>query len=557
MDMEDIIGEWGNGKAWIDNFTRDFPTLENLADGVAISKQKNAPSVGTTTLMNAVREIPRSSVQQLPSLTAEVNGTKNSVDALVASFLLRRVVFNEDTFGNGLVNTMQMALQQALTVGFTPLRANAGKTFNKFSTMLEALHYNDVVIEPGVFDASNSRYFHVRTRVTKGALKDLIDTAKNNPKTKWNIPALQALLDAGAQSFDYNRWLSAPRQNSGLSSAETYDIITRYGVGAFYPIDVYSPQQSIDDDPLMSIESKSKFGYPRISMLVVDPAQLSPFGLSRARLASPMATYGNIYLQSTAKMQLLNSDPPILKTGLFDTETPLKRGVQWSSSDPQANVKLVELSNSTLEQFTDVMSYIDQNILSTMGISAVGATPPTAGVYQNSASTQAQNATTNLSSQQVTQIAENSIRQYGLTGLDLYISEQVGKTGLIVDDVCKDAINDLQPGFVGNDNVVQVDWEQYYERIQTWTVTVDLSISPDALAEKKQATTQDLYTTMKQTAGDDPVANAEADALGKSLIEDALPGEAQQIDAAGASAPPLPPPGTLTPVTGGATPPGQ
>ena len=93
--------EWSRGKAWIDNFTRDFPSLENLADGVALSNQKNAPQVGTVMLVNSVRQIPRNSVQDVPVLSAQVNGTKLSVDAIVVSYLLRSVVFNEDTFGNG------------------------------------------------------------------------------------------------------------------------------------------------------------------------------------------------------------------------------------------------------------------------------------------------------------------------------------------------------------------------------------------------------------------------------------------------------------------------
>lgn len=572
MNMNEIIEEWGRGKAWIDNFIRDFPNLENLADGVALSNQKGAPQVGTVTLPNAVRQIPRSSVQQLPSLSCEINGTRLSTDAIVASFLLRRVVFNEDTFGNGILSTMQMADQQALTVGFVALRANVGKIFDKFSTMLETLHYNDIVIEPGIFDASNSRYYHVRTRVTKGALKDLIATAKANPDTKWNVPALEALYAAGPTSFNYNRWLPVTKQNAGLSGEDSYDINTRYGVGPYHDIKVYSPQQPTSDKPLMEIKSKSKFGYPRVSFLVIDPAQLSPFGLSRARLASSMATYGNIYLQSTAKMQLLNADAPIFKRGLFTSETPLRRGAQWESVDPASDVKIMELSNSTLEQFNSVMGYIDQSILSTMGVTSVGA-PQANGTYQNTEATKAQNATKDLASQQVTAITENAIRQYGLTGLDLYISEQVGTSQLIIDDEAKDAINDIEPEtpkvdpttgqpvidpatgqpmmqpFVGDDNVVNMDWKAYYDRIHTWTVKVDLSINPDALADKKQATTQDLYTVMKQTAGNDPQANANADILGKELIEDALPGVGKEIENA--------PPQTMAPVGGEPTPAGQ
>ena len=555
MDMSLLREEWSRGKNWIDNFTRDFPSLENLADGVALSNQKNAPQVGTVTLANSVRQIPRNSVQDVPVLSAQVNGTKLSVDAIVASFLLRSVVFNEDTFGNGVLSTMQMGAQTALTTGFVPLRANVGKIFNRFSTMLETLHYNDIVIEPGVFDASNSRYYHVRTRVTKGALADLIKNAKANPKTQWNVPALEAIYAAGPQAFDTNRYLSTPKQNTGLNHEDQFDLITRCGVGPYYSIDVFSPQQPDDDKPLMSIKSRSKFGYPRVSFLVIDPAQLSPFGISRARLASPMANYGNIYLQSTAKMQLLNADAPVFKRGLFTSATPLRRGAIWESVDPNADVKIMELSNSTLEQFTSVMNYIDSNILSVMGVGGGGTQNSS---YQNSDTVQAQNQVKDLASAQVTSIIENSIRQYGLTSLDLYISEQVGKTNLIVDDEAKNAINQIMPPvngipFVGDDNIVAIDWEAYYERIHTWTVTVDLSIRRDQLSDKKRAELQDFSTVLSQTTDpNDPKAVATKNAVNEELTKDVAPGAAKQSENM-----PMPQPQTMAPVGGEPTPQGQ
>lgn len=549
-NMQNTKEEWGKGKAWIYNFIRDFPQLENLADGIALSNQKGAPQVGTVTVANAVRQIPRESVQQVPVLSVEINGTKLSTDAIVAKFLLRKVVFNEDTFGNGILQTMQMGAQTALTLGFVALRANVGKIFNQFSTMLETLHYNDVVIEPGVFDASNSQYYHVRTRVTKGALKALLDAAKANKNTLWNTKELQALYDQGPQPFDYNRFLPRSQQNAGVNGEDQFDIVTRYGVGPYYSITVYSPQS---EKPLMQIKSKSKFGYPRVSFLVIDPAQLSPFGLSRARLASPMANYGNIYLQSTAKMQLLNADPPTFKRGLFNSATPMRRGAQWESNDPNADVKVMELSNSTLEQFTPVMGWVDSNILATMGVSAGNATQGSG--YQNSDAVQAQQQAKSLASAQVTSIIENALRQYALTALDLYISEQVGKTPLIVDDEAKDAINEVEgPGFVGDDNIVNIDWEQYYKRIQTWTVTVDLSISKDTLADKKRADLQDAVTVASQTTDpNDAAGMATKNAMQSELLNDIAP---EAVKAA-QHMPQQPAPQSIAPVGGAPAPVGQ
>lgn len=548
-DINEIIDEWNRGKAWIDNFTRDFPDLDNLADGVPITNVKNAPIVGSTTLASAIRQIPRESVQQVPTFGLEINGTKLSVDAIVGKYLLRKVVFNEDTFGNGILSTVQMAAETALTHGFQALRANTGKIFNQFGTTLETIHYNDFVIEPGIFDASNSSYYHIRTRVTKSQLKGLIDRAKANKNTQWDVEALEELYNTGPQAMDYNRFVSSPRANSGLDSDNQYDFITRYGVGPFYEICVYTPQMS---RPLMKIKSKSKFGYPRMSLLVIDPAPLSPFGISRARRASPWVNYSNIYLQSTAKMQLMNADPPIFKRGLFTTATPFRRGAMWESNDPNADVQIKEMSNSTLQQFETVLNFADRNILATMGVSGVGVPQPNSA-YQNKEAIKERSTVTSLASNQVTNIIENTLRQYALTALDLYISEQSGKTKLIIDDEAKNAINQLNiPGLlVGDDNTIDIDWDAYYDRIQTWTVTVDLSISKNELDEKKRGDLQNMATVMSQTANpNDPRAMIKKDIVENELLKQSLPEVSKQLE----NSPQL---STMTPVGGEPTPAGQ
>jgi hypothetical protein len=256
-------------------------------------------------------------------------------------------------------------------------------------------------------------------------------------------------------------------------------------------------------------------------------------------------------------MQLMNADPPSFKKGLFTSATPLRRGAQYESVDPNADFRLIEMSNSTLEQFESVMGYADRSILATMGVTGVGA-PGQNSAYQNSDAVQANNQVTDLASQQVTSIVENAIRQYALTALDLYISEQTGDTPLIVDDEAKNAINQIMPAapigvdpmtglpipgepFVGDDNVVNVNWEQFYDRIETMTVKVELSITPDKMADKKRAELQDTLVTMSQNADpNDPNAQVRKQAVENELLKDMAPGAARAAENAANAAPQQP-----------------
>jgi hypothetical protein len=426
-----------------------------------------------------------------------------------------------------------------------------GTSNSDFGTSLKQVGYGDVAIEKGVFDWNESTIYFVRNRVTTGRLKKLIKNAKDNPDTTWDVSALEELLKAGPNAEqDPRSDVSEPRDNYGQQAAlsNQYDIITMYGTGEKYDVITFATNI---DKPLRHFKSKSKFGYPRVQALVLDPTARSPFGISRARLASPAANYANIYLQSTARMQLINADPPVLQRGQFTTPIQLKRRASWKTLDPNADARLVELGNSTLTQYRQVLDYSDQQVLTVMGVSGVSSavTPST---YQNQDAVQEQNKVKDISSTQITNILENFLRQYGLGAIDLYISEQVGEEDLIVDDECKDSINSLaqskflptseMPMFVppvADDNIVHIKWEELYDGIKTWKVNVDLSMSKETLEAKKRADLQDAVTVASQTANpNDPVATQRKNMLEDKLFEAIDP--SIQMDSSRQMTPPQP-----------------
>lgn len=523
-NMQEYIKEWDSGKEWIDKITTDFPELIKLADGLALQNSRKAPLVGDVTLMSTVRHIPRASIQQLPTFSVEVNGTKNSIPALFCDFLVRRMVFNQDTFGKGILSTMQVATENALTLGFQASMANIGNIMNEFGSTMRLIHYNDVVIEKGVLDIVDSSYGHVRTRVTKSQLKRVLKAAEKNPETTWDVESLKELLTKDPSSDSLSQYVPESRQ-SGIDDMDsnTYDIITRYEYGPYGEVCTYSTAL---DKPLRKFNSKSKFGYPRINFLVIDPALLAPFGVSRVRLASPSANYANIYLQSTAKMLLINADPPVFQKGTFTTPLRLKRGALWQTTDPNAEAKLQELSNSTLTQFESVLQFVANQVYAVMGVTpgSTGSGNTSNNYSKTAAGVQMEKQTRDLSVTQITNIVENYIRQYALTALDLFISEQSGTDMIIVDDKCKDAINMLAPGVVGDDNRLKITWEELYASIETWTIDIDLSMGKDEMEDKKRADLQDMLTVMKQTANPgDPVAAQRSAAIENQLLEKTAP----------------------------------
>lgn len=553
VDVSDLITEWGTCRDNREKYTEDFPSLDNLVDGVPVNHQKNAPYVGDTTIAGLVRQIPRNSIQQLPIFSVMLNGTKHSIRAQLGSFLLRKYVFNEDTFGKGLLSTMQMATEQAITHGYAPLMTQPRSMGNDYGTRMRLMHYMDVDPEVGIEDASEAGFFYVVANLTKSQLRKIYNAAKENPNTSWNVAGLKILLDTEPKTeIKYSIYQSdarTKRQHEVL--AATYQLVTKYDVGRGGDFITFCPQY--EENALRVIPNKSKFGYPRVQFLVIDPVALSPFGLSRVRLASPNQNLANIYYQNIASMLLLNSKPPVMKRGRFSKPVVLKQGVIWEALDQNAKAEIMSMDNGALQFFKPMMEFLTSQIQNIMGqpFSAVNngsdfsKTGP--GVKQ-------QNRVEDITTNQITNLIENFLRQYALVALDTLISEQLteavdeageklpNESVIVVDDECKNAINrigeerfkpEIDPvtgapteyvPIIGDDNEFTIDWNDYYDSIKTWSVQVELSIGKDELEERLRADLQDtLVTIMQNDKGQDPELTAKAKELLDRLLEKTVP----------------------------------
>lgn len=550
IDMEVLVSEREAAMQNTEFYTRDFPLLDNITDAIPITHEKGAPYMGDTTTAGLVRSIPRESIQQLPVFGAVINGSKFTVHAIISSWLLRTGVFNENTFGKGLLSTAQIGTQQALSHGYAAFMCQSDAVFSDYGTTMKLLHFADVLPEPGISDANEAGYFYVDANLPKSRVQKILKNARDNPNTSWDVSALEELLEMKPDGKNYSRYEPDTR-NQNRGNSPTYTMSTRYEVGKKGIFPSFCPQ--ITDRPLRVIKNNSKFGFPRILFLVIDPAPLTPFGVSRVRLASPNQNFNNAYYQNVGKMLLFNSDAPLLQRGKFTTPVSLRRKAVFKTMDQNATVELVEMSNGTLQQFPEVMKMTTAQIQNVMGkptqSSDLGNTSP--GAKQ-------QIKIQDNSTKEITNIIENFLRQYGLVALDTMISEQIlennidengdkipNEEELIIDDEAKNAINQLyESQFVpvadpadptgqtmtvfvppiGDDNKFTIDWNDFYDAIETMSVEVELSISQDDLEEKKRADVQDALTVMEQNdKGDNPEKTARIDQLEEKLVGDAVP----------------------------------
>lgn len=547
-DITQYITEWKKGKEYVDNYIKDFKRLDTITNAQYDGGSDKNPNIGDTTIAGIVRQVMRTAVKQLPVVQIAINGSKTTVEALICKNIVNDRLLNPTTFGKGFVNTMHLAGRGALSRGFTVFQVSSAKLYGEFGVIPRIIHFNDFAIEPGVQDGSHSGYFYIRTKFTPSKLKRIYDMEKKNPTTTWNIKALKALIDIGPDSngsTDYAQYLTEMEQNKQNANAETYDIITRLSTNTEQDICTFN--ESINEE-LRTVPNKSKFGFPRVILLVIDPAELSPFGDSRVRLASPNQNFLMALRQNVASTWLYNSKPAMVQTGLFTGATALKSGAKMMATDPNAKITLLTLDTATSQQYPTISQEITKQIQSMMGMNP-GQSLGAIGESKTGVGAAAQKQGIDDAVQQVTTIIEELIRQYVVSALDLYLSEQSGEGVIYVDDDTRQDIIKLRPDAFpdkSNPNALAVNWDDLYGYVNKIDASIDTTISKEEWSDEERKDLQDALTVISQTSDpNDPNAMAKKSVLEDEFLEETVPEVASTLD--NMSAQPVAPQDGLTP----------
>lgn len=529
------LAEWQKGKEFVDMAIRDFKRLDTIANAQYDGASGKNPNIGDTTVAGIVRQIMRTAVKQMPSVTVAINGSASTTEALICRNRVEKVLLNPTTFGKGFLNILQLGGRGSLSRGFNVFQVSATQLYGKYGIVPKLIHFNDFAIEPGVQDGSHSGYFYIRTKMTPGKLQRIYNRESKKPvgQSTWNLIALKALIAQGPDSSgsaDYAQYVTPPEQAKIEAGTDTFDIISRYSINSDDPICTFSP--GINQE-LRSVPNRSKFGYPRTLFLVIDPAELSPFGDSRVRLASPNQNFLMALRQNVATTWLYNSKPTMVKTGIFSGAVNLKSGGTITSTDPNAKVQLLTLDTATSQQYPQISQEITKQIQNMMGMNP-GQSLGAIGDSKTGVGAQTQKQGIDDAIQQITNIIQEFLCQYIISGLDLYLSEQDGVSTIYVDDTTREDILRINPDAFpdpANPNALQVDWNQLYEYIQEIDVTVDTTMSKEDWTNEKRKDLQDALTVMSQTANpQDPAAQARIKAVEDEFLDETAPQLASTLE---------------------------
>ncbi len=528
------LNEWQRGKEFVDVAIRDFKRLDTIANAQYDGPSGKNPNIGDTTVAGIVRQIMRTAVKKIPQVSIAINGSRSTVEAIICRHLVDNNVLNPNTFGKGFVNILHLGGRGALSRGFNVFQVSATKLYGEFGIVPKLIHFNDFVIEPGIQEGSHSPYFQIRTKMTPGKLQSIYDREeKKGTASTWNIQALKALINMGPDSSgaaDYAMYVTPMEQSKLEVGADTYDIITRYSMDKEDDICTYSPGIN---QILREVPNRSKFGYPRTLFLVIDPAELSPFGDSRVRLASPNQNFLMALRQNVATTWLYNSKPTMVKTGNFTGAVALKSGGVITSIDPNSKVTLLTLDTATSQQYPTISQEITRQIQNMMGMNP-GQSLGAIGESKTGVGAQAQKMGIDDAVQQITTIMEEFLRHYVISALDLLLCEQEGEGVIYVDDVTREDILRIKPDAFpdeSNPNALKVKWDELYAYIKKIDATIDTTMSKEDWSNEKRADLQDAVTVMSQTTDpNDPNAVAKKKLVEDKLLDETAPELATALD---------------------------
>lgn len=526
--IQHYLDEWQAGKDNVDAIIKDFKRLDTIANAQYDGGSSKNPNIGDTTVAGIVRQLMRTAVKKIPLIGVGINGSKSTFEAITCRYLVDDRILNPATFGKGFVNTLHLAGRGALTRGFNVFQVTGIKLYGEYGVVPRLIHFNDFAIEPGVQEASHSGYFWIRTKVTPSKLKRIYEAEKAKPAgtSTYDLSALEALLSRGPDSdgnADYGEYLTEMEMAKQDAATETFDLLTRYSISTGQPIVTISP--SINR-PLRKMPNRSKFGFPRVILLVIDPAELSPYGDSRVRLASPNQNFLMALRQNVATTWLYNSKPTMVRTGVFSGAVNLKSGGVINSTDPNASVKLLTLDTATSQQYPTISQEVTKQIQNMMGMNSAQSLGAI-GESKTGVGAQTQKATIDDSIQQVTTIIEELVRQYITSGLDLYLSEQDGDGIIYVDDETREELMRLRPDAFPdptNPNALYINWNQLYDYVKKIDITVDTTMNKEDWTNEKRGDLQNALTVMAQTANPaDPSAQERIKIVEDKFLDETAP----------------------------------
>lgn len=374
----------------------DLKEYERVANNKPKSNiPKGLPQVTDGTVAAYISSTPRTIIQQIP--TGKVKSLDDDKDlAGIADLVLTEKILPNANSTGGVIQKSWAALSNALTYGSQPAYVFYKRDGNYMGADFKLVSIRDVWYEPGKSYAGDCNYIFMRAWYQKKDIEAIINNGKRAKQEGLDYPwDLEALADIEEKNRE-------EEQEDSNKQRKAIEIVFAFqkGIGAtFYGFNMDT------GDVLYETKNPDPTGKMPIVTLYADIDDKTPIGKSAIRFVVGLQNMLDTEMQMYQYSQALGLAPPIIKRGVYSSETlRMKPNAIWDlGANDNNSAQIVNLSTPAQTNFSNNYSLIKSQIMNHNNISdsSISSTAGNVSFSKTSAGVQQQENRISISNNQL------------------------------------------------------------------------------------------------------------------------------------------------------------
>ena len=493
---------------------------------------KGLPRVTDGTLAALIQEQPKRIIQQIP--TGKVKSDTNEWLEIVAGWIFENEILPNSNTSAALIQKCWALTSKVLTYGSQPVFVQFINRGDYFGTDFTLPYIKDVFLEPGKLSDKDSNCILVRAWFRPNDLDMIIEKEKGlaarakargeKYESTWDLDVLEAAKKQVKEKQQEAQTANEKDKNTKNEVIELMHAFQR-GVGATF----YSFFPDLPDGENVARRKKNKDprGAIPIHYMYANVDLSNPLGRGSVELSGGMQNLLDSEVQAYQYMRALLMNPPLeIKGNVRSSIIKYAPAAQWKlGTDPNASVRPVDLSTSSLESFPNNYGLIKSQILNLNSSTdtSVSSEVGNPGFSKTPAGIDAMQSKLGVSDNYMRKQFESCFEDVAETEINLYFAERSGIQEFQVDQETADKLRKLRPDSVSEDNRIRIDFDTETEQLRFQVDASTSSLKDDAAERDRLIELLDLsgkYPQLAQLMGEDGTKELVNRIVVKSGVED-------------------------------------
>lgn len=492
---------------------------------------KGLPRVTDGTLSGLIQEQPKRIIQQIP--TGSVVSHNDWLD-IMAAYILENEILPHSNLQAALIQKCWAMASKALTYGAQPVFVQFVNRPDYIGTDFTLPYIKDVFLEPGKLSDKDSNCILMRSWYRPNDIDIIIQKEEMLSKRakargekyehSWDIKVLEA---AKQQTKEKQQEAQTANEKDKNTKSEVIEIIHAFqrGVGAtFYS---FCPDLPDGENVVRRKINKDPRGAIPIHFMYANVDLSNPLGRGSVELSGGMQNLLDSEVQAYQYMRALLMNPPLeIKGNVRSSIIKYAPAAQWRlGTDPNASVRPVDLSTSSLESFPQNYGLIKTQILNLNSSTdtSVSADVGNPGFSKTPAGINAMESKLGVSDNYMRKQFETVFEDICETEINLYFAERSGIHEIQVDKDTAAKLTKIDPNIVGPKNMVRIDFDSETAKLKFQVDASTSSVNDDAAERDRLVELLDLsgkYPQFAELLGEDGTKELINRIIIKSGVED-------------------------------------